>query len=377
MKKNYPTSPARKQSAITNIKAAFTRAENVYKEGWLFHGPRFQCLKDLGTVGENGIDGILKATSVPGALLDNVGQLAGCLIIQNLDVDRYAMPIRIARIEFFSDQPPEGDVECGVRFDRIRSRDLMFNMELMYKGQMWARIEGWEKWRFETDDLLWNFLLSPGKRILSEINNGNASFLRPQLSSASCDDLAKRYLREAERDVYYSLGKKKESWICGRVAAKDAIRSYLWDKGYAGDIFPAEIFIVNDESGRPIIREMPGDKKLFLSISHRDGFGIACVSETAEIGIDVELIEPREESFEKIAFSPKEIEMLPKASRSEWITRWWSAKEAYSKSKGHGLKGDPKNFQITELGEERIKVEDKWISSKRIGDYIISQTEKT
>lgn len=375
MASEYAKSPDSQQQNLKNPRDSRVIAQNIYKDGWLFHGPKFQCIKHLGPIGENGLDGLLEANNVPGALLDNAGQLAGYLIMESVEEDRYAMPIRIKKLEFFSDLPTSGEVQCNVRFDRIRARDIMLNMELSQTGKMWARIEGWEKWRFETDDDLWNFLLKPGTKLLSKFQNGYAWFERRDINGPAAEDLARRYLRQEERDIFYFMGNKKEAWICGRVAAKDAVRNYLWNNGYKGNIFPAEILIVNDSLGRPLVKEHPGDVSLFISISHTKGLGLACVSQTQNIGIDVEKIEPRENTFLKIAFSAEEIKLLPTADQSEWITRWWGAKEAYSKSKGTGLKGDPKAFKITELKNERIKVEDQWITTHRIGEYIISHTE--
>ncbi len=353
-----------------------TRAEDVYREGWLFHGPAFQGLAELGPMGDNGIDGRLRASAVPGALLDNAGQLVGLWIMAAVEVDRFAMPIKIRRIEFFGPQPTSGELTCQVRVERLRPQDALSHFELSRDATVWARVEGWENWRFESDSKLWDFMRDSGRCALSDQRGTYTWLERPELSTPLSDDLARRYLRESERAHYQTLGRKKESWICGRVAAKDAIRAYLWARGYAEPIFPAEIWIENDPHGRPLVKEAPGGRELFVSISHKRGLGVACVGEKADLGIDVELVSPREESFERKVLSESERALLPSSDRAAWLTRFWGAKEAYAKAKGLGLQGDPRRIRITELRADRIRVEGRWIRSTQNGSTIVSQTEE-
>ncbi|MEK7855246.1 MAG: 4'-phosphopantetheinyl transferase superfamily protein [Acidobacteriota bacterium] len=210
---------------------------------------------------------------------------------------------------------------------------------------------------------------------MSEAKDGFTYFEREIITDTLSDDLARRYLREAERQVYQRLGKKRQSWICGRVAAKDAIRNYLWSSGYPHDIFPAEIWIENDAAGKPVVSELPGGIPLSVSISHKEGLGVANVGRSEDIGIDIEKIAPRETSFENAAFSANEIAMIPQEDRSEWITRFWSAKEAFAKSTGLGLQGVPSKFAIEEIRPEGIRIQKSWVRSTKFGPYIISQKE--
>ncbi len=369
----YPLAPYCSLAPVTNPEPSSIPLATVYQDGWLFHGPQYQCLAAFDAVGDDGIDGKIRATSTPGALLDNVGQLAGLWIMQRLPVDRYAMPIRIKRMNFYGPQPELGVLECRVRNRRIRSRDIMFDMEISSQDRVWTRIEGWEKWRFECDEKLWQFLLKPGRRMLAEEREG-CSWFEPQgFSDALAHDIARRYLREDERKIYQSLGNRQKDWICGRVAAKDAIRQYLWSQGYPHDIFPAEIWIQNDANGKPCITEMPGEWPLHVSISHKENLGVAMVSERAFPGIDIEKIENRQDSFARAAFTADEWNLLPESDRAEWITRFWSAKEAFAKSTGLGLQGDPRKFVIEELKRDRIRIQEAWVHSTKLGSFIVSK----
>jgi phosphopantetheinyl transferase (holo-ACP synthase) len=369
----YPPAPPCSLAPLKNPEASTIPLATVYEDGWLFHGPRYQCLTAFDAVGDDGIDGKIRATSTPGALLDNVGQLAGLWIMQRLPIDRYAMPIRIKRISFHGPQPALGVLDCRVRNRRIRSRDIMFDMEVSAEGRVWASIEAWEKWRFECDDRLWQFLIKPGRSLLAEQKEGFSCFEPEQLSDSIAHDLSRRYLREEERKVYQTLGNKQKDWICGRVAAKDAVRHFLWSRGYPHTIYPAEIWIQNDANGKPCITEMPGSSLLHVSISHKDHRGVALVSERAFPGIDIEKIEQRQDTFIRAAFTPAEWELLPAEDRAEWITRFWSAKEAFAKSTGLGFQGDPRKFVIERWEKDRIRIQKSWIDSTKIGSFIVSK----
>jgi phosphopantetheinyl transferase (holo-ACP synthase) len=369
----YPPAPARALAPISQPEPSSIPLATVYQDGWLFHGPQYQCLAAFDAVSDDGIDGKIRASSIPGALLDNVGQLAGLWIMQRLTSDRYAMPIRIKRISFYGPQPVVGIMDCQVRNRRIRSRDIMFDMEVSSHDQVWARIEAWEKWRFECDDKRWQFLLQPGRRLLADQRDGISWFEPQQLNDAIAYDLSRRYLREDERKIYQSLGSKQKDWICGRVAAKDAVRHFLWSRGYPHDIYPAEIWIQNDANGKPCITEMPGEWLLHVSISHKDNLGVAMVSEKAFPGIDIERIEARQDSFIRAAFTADEWELLPAEDRAEWITRFWSAKEAFAKSTGLGLQGNPKKFVIEEFKKDGIRIQEAWVHSTKLGSFIVSK----
>jgi phosphopantetheinyl transferase (holo-ACP synthase) len=369
----YPPPPPCTLPPLKNPGPSAIPLATVYEDGWLFHGPRYQCLAAFDAVGDDGIDGKIRATSTPGALLDNVGQLAGLWIMQRLPIDRYAMPIRIKRITFHGPQPALGVLDCRVRNRRIRSRDIMFDMEVSAEGKVWASIEAWEKWRFECDEKLWQFLIKPGRSLLADQREGFSCFEPEQLSDGIAHDLSRRYLREDERKIYQTLGSKQKDWICGRVAAKDAVRQFLWSRGYPHDIHPAEIWIQNDANGKPCITEMPGPWLLHVSISHKDQRGVAMVSERAFPGIDIEKIEPRQDTFLRAAFTRDEWELLPAEDRAEWITRFWSAKEAFAKSTGLGLQGDPKKFVIERWEKDRIRIQKSWVESVRLGSFIVSK----
>jgi hypothetical protein len=59
----------------------------------------------------------------------------------------------------------------------------------------------------------------------------------------------RRYLSGPERAEYEAMTPKAaRSWLIGRIAAKDAVRRWLWKRGH-GPIWPIEVTLTNDAFG--------------------------------------------------------------------------------------------------------------------------------
>jgi phosphopantetheinyl transferase len=68
------------------------------------------------------------------------------------------------------------------------------------------------------------------------------------------------------------------------------------------------------------------------------------------VGIDIETIVPRDDSFLKIAFNSDELAMITRLDPelNEWASRFWCAKEAVGKALGQGLKDGPRSVEVCE-----------------------------
>jgi phosphopantetheinyl transferase len=103
--------------------------------------------------------------------------------------------------------------------------------------------------------------------------------------------------------------------LLGRIAAKDAVRSYLWQRG-AGPLYPVEIEIASDPDGRPRATA-PGGLALAVSIAHKDDRAVALVGAAGTApGIDLETIAPRPASFVDVAFTADELALDAGAARA-------------------------------------------------------------
>jgi hypothetical protein len=80
----------------------------------------------------------------------------------------------------------------------------------------------------------------------------------------------------------------------------------------------------------------------------------ALASFEPHVGIDLEKIEPREASFEAIAFDDEERAMLDEFdNRAEAVTRFWCAKEAVAKALGRGLSEGPRTVVVRACRTDR------------------------
>ncbi len=82
---------------------------------------------------------------------------------------------------------------------------------------------------------------------------------------------------------------------------------------------------------------------------------------------------PGEEAcYAQLCCSDSERELLPEADFDAWLTRFWSAKEVYGKMLGTGLEGNPKQFTVTHVDGERLRIGRQWIETRQRGDYVMA-----
>jgi len=158
-----------------------------------------------------------------------------------------------------------------------------------------------------------------------------------------CLDL---WLAPGERDTLARLAvpKRRREWLAGRVAAKELVRQR--HRVAAEDALRRiEIVALREgpRKGKPSYR-IDGTPGCFdLSISHSRDRAVAALAATPQehIGIDIEQIEARAESFDALALSDPERALLAGldgAARAIATTERWVLKEALSKALGAGLR---------------------------------------
>ena len=362
----YPAAPAPAQPPLVDPQPAPLDARRMYDERWMFHGPQYQGVTELGPIGDNGVDGAIEVLAAPGAVLDCAGQLMGWWVMHTETRDRLAMPVKIDRIALFAPDPSVGArVACRVRMRHVHDREVRADLELIVAGQVWARIDGWEDRRFDSDDPVWAVLMYPETNALAVPVADFVVVTEHWRGAASRELMMRRYLGERERIAHDALGPRgRRGWLLGRIAIKDAVRQHRWTRG-AGPIFPVEIEVTNEPSGRPVI-----DGGEHVSVAHKDDIAVAIVADH-EVGIDIERIEPRTEAFAAIAYTAAERALGD--GGDEWLTRLWAAKEAAAKALGTGLT-DPKRFEVVARAGERLRIGEREIETRRDGDHIIAWT---
>ncbi|MDX1661966.1 MAG: 4'-phosphopantetheinyl transferase superfamily protein, partial [Gemmatimonadota bacterium] len=187
---------------------------------------------------------------------------------------------------------------------------------------------------------------------------------------------ARRYLDGEEIETYRSLGpRRKAGWLNGRIAAKDAVRRWHWERG-GGPTYPIEVRIDGGGDRPPEVRFDPAPD-LRLSIAHKGPVAAAIVAEGRAVGLDLERIEPRDEGFDEVAFGPPERDLLPAGGdRDEWRARFWAAKEALAKMRGTGLRGNPRAFPVTGTDGETVTVDGTPVETRRRDEWIVAWTEE-
>ncbi|MFJ7209087.1 beta-ketoacyl synthase N-terminal-like domain-containing protein [Streptomyces sp. NPDC098789] len=363
---------------LTDEQPAPVSARALYRDRWMFHGPGFAGVHEVGAVAADGIRGVLRALPAPGALLDAAGQLFGHWMQLRLPVDRLVFPATIERIRFYGPPPAPGTlVEAVARVREVRDLTVLGDVELRCptagaggggrawdatRGALWARIEGWTYRRFAADERVWPMKFTPEVCGIGEPQPGGWCAARRRWTDPASQELVmRRYLGAAERAVYEGLAPRARApWLLGRIAAKDALRRLLWDGG-AGPVFPVEVPVGNDAHGRPV----PGGPLaagVHLSLAHKDRLAVALAHPTGPVGIDVETVSTDPAALLRIAFGPEEEGLARQLAERDGVgaatalTALWCAKEAAAKAAGTGLGGRPRAWRVTSLEPDGLRV---------------------
>ncbi len=375
--KDYPAAPPPRTLHLAQPTPSPIDAHTLYADRWMFHGPRYQGVMELGPLGEEGIHGVIVAPAGPGALLDNAGQLFGYWVMARHERDRLAMPQRLGRLDFYGPEPATGErLDCDVWLRLVEAREVIADLQLTHQGNVWCTIEAWNDYRFECDPHMWNVILHPEVNQLAEpTDDGWLLYDDRKWQAPTRDWLARRYLSQAERRSMRDAGPRRaRSWLHGRIAAKDAVRHWLWQHG-AAPIFPIEVHLDYDDHGAPLVHA-PTDADLRISIAHSGDMAVALVREGEDPGIDVEQIAPRDADFLDVVFTDRERALLPPSDPTgEHATRFWCAKEAVAKARRKGLGGNPKRYVITEVDGSRLRTDGLWVQTRRMDDYLFAWTE--
>ncbi len=378
----FPEAPAADVAPLTGGALAGLTGRELYDQRWMFHGPQFQGIVDVGTLGDDAIRGVLEAAPARGALLDNAGQLFGYWVMVKNVTNRMAMPVKIDRIRFYGDPPTPGDkLACTVHIRKHAEREVIADLSLARdegRGAVWCTLDGWEDRRFDTDARLWAVMMFPEDKLLATPQPEGLVVLNDTYRSAPTrDQLARRFLTEAERAQYdKQYPKVQRAWLTGRIAAKDAIRDFLWRDGHAS-IFPAEISLDTDASGRLVVRSIENvTRDLRISSAHAGEVAVAMVAEGRDVGVHVERVEPRVEAFVASRFVESELRMLDADAeqRDESLARLLVAKEACAKARGMTPASSTSRFTVRDRSGARLLVDGTWVQTRREGDYIFGWT---
>ncbi|MGQ0620034.1 MAG: beta-ketoacyl synthase N-terminal-like domain-containing protein [Panacagrimonas sp.] len=362
----------------------FNADGQLYVRG-MFHGPRMQGAQRVRRWSESAIE--LDVQILPthdyfaftqrpqfqadATLSDVLGQNLYYWLQEQFGGEINCFPFQIARLSMHAPPPPAGTQVISRAHILSKTQDRLAGSIDAFDaaGRLLMRMEMLEDRTFTVPARFYQYRLDPARRFISErwmeglLPTGLCArriepFADELLSSGGGlwgRGLAHMTLNRAERARYYALpssGPRREEWLMGRIAAKEAARDWFLNR-HQITLASADVEIDQDANGRPLIRctalgaaPMPA-----VSISHSQRWGAAVVAEPGlSVGLDYQRLDRlRGEELIRGGFGGEElsfIEATAPAERGLVACALWCAKEAASKAAGTGLEGRPLDWQI-------------------------------
>ncbi len=151
------------------------------------------------------------------------------------------------------------------------------------------------------------------------------------------------WLTAPERAVQtrFVVPKRLADWRLGRWTAKSALHA-------AVGVAEGEVSVIAADDGAPEAYVDGERAALSLSISHREGVGIAAVGQPGiTVGIDLEVVEPRTDAFIRDWFGEIDQQRIAVADdRYQMACLRWSIKEAAVKLLRTGLRLDVRSMEV-------------------------------
>lgn len=405
----YPAAPTLPKNAIPT-RAATLHPSELYQPKTMFHGPRMQSVVALDAVGKRCSTGFVEARPAydwfPGdddpkflidpLLLDNSTQIVLFHLFEDKEDVSALLPFLVEKLELFTDlSNMRGTFKVSANLNSITSRGTEGDVCIMDNNNMvLAKFTGISSRRIILSDSWKEYIAHPQSTFLSDTmpyieaalgrsdHWSNAILQSGQLPTDEstltwCLDYV---LHASERQEYLALTNlpRKREWFCGRIAAKEAVRRLL-KASHNLSVCSADVIVTTNELGQPFATgkwiEIVGAEP-YLSISHKAGIAVAIAAHrqaSRGVGIDVEVIEPKENGFETLAFLPEEISELQKAvgpNKDKLVIQFWSAKEAVGKALGLGLSANPRSLKA-QLLEEREDETRFLVSAQSGGPFLV------
>ena len=145
------------------------------------------------------------------------------------------------------------------------------------------------------------------------------------------------------------FAKRHADWRLGRWTAKRALAVYLNLPSHPQAL--ADIEVRPAPSGAPEVFITDKPAGIAISLSHRAGVAACAIAPSgAELGCDLEIIEPRSDAFIADYFATEEqelIERISAADRFRLLAMLWSGKESALKALRTGLRLDTRSVTVS------------------------------
>jgi acyl transferase domain-containing protein len=242
----FPAPPAPATESLRRQRPAPVTAARFYQDRWMFHGPRFAGVTEITSIADDGITGTIRSLPARGTLIDSAAQLIAHWLMVSRTINQNALPKGVRAIRLYGPPPPAGESVRVVAWIRdVTDTDQRGDAELRTAdGRVWCRIESLTNHRFSCDLHLAQVVFHPERVTLSQAHPDGWNVLWERWSDTASRELTMRgQLSASEREQYQTLNPlQQRQWLLARIAAKDAARHWLWQRG-AGPIYPAEITV--------------------------------------------------------------------------------------------------------------------------------------
>lgn len=165
---------------------------------------------------------------------------------------------------------------------------------------------------------------------------------------------------EAVRLNRMRFAKRRTDWRLGRWTAKRALANSLKMPSHREAL--AGIEIRPAESGAPEVFIANQPATFTISLSHRGGTAVCAVAPSGlALGCDLEIIEPRDDSFIADYFAPEERALIARksiADRPRLLALLWSGKESTLKALREGLRLDTRSVIVSPVEAPQRRRED-------------------
>ena len=163
---------------------------------------------------------------------------------------------------------------------------------------------------------------------------------------------------ERDRLSAFVRRKRREEWLLGRWAAKQALRRTRLPGIDNVDLVDLEVRPREDGSPEAFLADE--SLPVSLSISHRAGAGLGVTFSGVGVGCDLEWVEPRSSAFVGDYFTAVESRWITSAQSRSTALRangLWSAKESVLKVLGAGLRLDTRSLEVDASASEPVAEE--------------------
>ncbi len=150
---------------------------------------------------------------------------------------------------------------------------------------------------------------------------------------------------ERRRAARYRFDRDRNWYVARRGLLRTLLGRYL-------EVPAEEVELRELDHGKPVLAGALAESDVHFNLSHSSGVALYAFTRGAEVGIDVERIDPRraDPNVAGRFFAPGEIRALRALTDGDWIRGFfecWTRKEAFVKAVGQGLSYPLDAFEVS------------------------------